>query len=191
METTGTTPGPIEEQVWDFFKTFVDIDRLRIAGLLGLEAASLSSLAAKLNLRPQAVLNHLERLAAQDLVREHDGLYELNRETFENLARQLLENRRPRVKEEDLQGDEFDRKIQRDFCTPDGRFKALPSQQKKLTVLLRLAAQAFEPGVEYPEKQVNELLRRYYGDTASLRRYMVDAGLLQRNMGVYKLVTPH
>jgi hypothetical protein len=43
----------------------------------------------------------------------------------------------------------------------------------------------FEPGQRYPEKQVNELLRRYHDDTASLRRYMVDNQLLARDKGEY------
>jgi len=43
----------------------------------------------------------------------------------------------------------------------------------------------FEPGVKYPENQVNQILRRFHEDTAALRRYMVDNQLLARERGIY------
>jgi hypothetical protein len=51
--------------------------------------------------------------------------------------------------------------------------------------VLKYVAHVFEPGVEYPEKQVNELLKRFNEDTASLRRGLVDNGTLQREKGIY------
>jgi len=33
---------------------------------------------------------------------------------------------------------------------------------------------------------VNELLRGFHDDTASLRRYLVDEGMLEREAGVYR-----
>jgi len=38
----------------------------------------------------------------------------------------------------------------------------------------------------YAEKQVNECLALYHVDVASLRRYMVDAGLMTRQGGKYR-----
>jgi hypothetical protein len=43
--------------------------------------------------------------------------------------------------------------------------------------------QAFETGVQYTEKQVNDILRRFSEDTASLRRDLVDLGWLAREGG--------
>jgi hypothetical protein len=51
-------------------------------------------------------------------------------------------------------------------------------------VLERLALD-FEPGVRYPERDVNEVLRRYHEDYAALRRYLVDEGFLSRERGSY------
>jgi hypothetical protein len=58
-------------------------------------------------------------------------------------------------------------------------------QPKKFQSVLKYVAHVFEPGVEYPEKQVNELLKRFNEDTASLRRGLVDNGTLQREKGIY------
>jgi hypothetical protein len=40
----------------------------------------------------------------------------------------------------------------------------------------------------YPEKEVNQRLGLFHPDVASLRRYMVDGGLVTREAGVYRRV---
>ena len=42
---------------------------------------------------------------------------------------------------------------------------------------------AFEPGVRYTEKQVNEILGRFHEDTATLRQELVDYHMLAREGG--------
>ncbi|MGI8574754.1 MAG: DUF2087 domain-containing protein [Egibacteraceae bacterium] len=59
---------------------------------------------------------------------------------------------------------------------------AAASGQPSRAVLLALE---FEPGVRYEEAQVNELLGRYHPDHASLRRYLVEEGFLDRAEGRY------
>ena len=43
-----------------------------------------------------------------------------------------------------------------------------------------------DEGTDYTEHDVNELLGAYHEDYASLRRYLVDEGLLERTAGVYR-----
>ena len=43
----------------------------------------------------------------------------------------------------------------------------------------------FEPGIRYPEREVNVLLAVWHPDVAALRRYLVDEGFLTREAGVY------
>ena len=57
-------------------------------------------------------------------------------------------------------------------------------RSKRLIVLERLALE-FDVGTRYSEKQVNEVLRRFDDDYASVRRYLVDEGFLSREHGVY------
>ncbi len=42
---------------------------------------------------------------------------------------------------------------------------------------------AFEPGVRYEEKQVNEILSSYSEDTATLRRGLIDHKMMTRKAG--------
>jgi hypothetical protein len=64
--------------------------------------------------------------------------------------------------------------------TQGGRITELPRQRSKRLVLLDLVAQDFEPGLRYTETMVNLFLGRRYRDPATIRRYLVDEGFLDR-----------
>ena len=51
--------------------------------------------------------------------------------------------------------------------------------------MLERIASEFEPGVHYDEKEVNAIVGAFFNDYASLRRYLVDEGFLDREAGVY------
>jgi hypothetical protein len=68
----------------------------------------------------------------------------------------------------------------------DGRIVAMPSKRTRRLLLLDQVAQAFEPGREYPEAAVNEILGAVFDDHCALRRYLIDEDLLARSpAGVY------
>ncbi|MFC7573598.1 DUF2087 domain-containing protein [Klenkia terrae] len=67
----------------------------------------------------------------------------------------------------------------------EGRLTSIPAHRGKRLVVLDHLVRVFEPGVRYPEREVNALLAVWHPDTAALRRYLVDEGLLSRDAGVY------
>jgi hypothetical protein len=67
----------------------------------------------------------------------------------------------------------------------DGRIEAMPARRSRRLLLLNEVAQAFEPGVRYPESDVNRMLRELFSDYAALRRYLVDEQLMERANGQY------
>ncbi len=67
----------------------------------------------------------------------------------------------------------------------DGRIASWPRLNERRAVLLDFLAQNFEPGERYTEAQVNAVLGRFHDDFAMLRRYLVDAGFMERDHGVY------
>lgn len=69
--------------------------------------------------------------------------------------------------------------------TRDGRIVSMPARWSRRLVLLDVVAQDFEPGVVYDEQTVNATLRHWFDDVAALRRYLVDAGMLDREDGRY------
>ena len=66
-----------------------------------------------------------------------------------------------------------------------GRIVASPARPVRRRLLLDCVAQAFEPGLRYPEAVVDDVLRVLCDDHAVLRRYLVDEGFLSRQAGVY------
>ena len=72
----------------------------------------------------------------------------------------------------------------------DGHLIGLPAQRGRRVVVLEHLAQSFEPGVDYPEAQVNAVLAELAEggavDHVTLRRYLVDEQLLRREQGVYR-----
>jgi hypothetical protein len=65
------------------------------------------------------------------------------------------------------------------------RLTGLPAQQSKRAVVLDFVVQRFEPGRRYGEPEVNRVLNRLWDDHATLRRALVDEGLLEREGGRY------
>jgi hypothetical protein len=65
-----------------------------------------------------------------------------------------------------------------------GRLPVVPRGAKR-SLLLAYLATAFEPGLRYPESEVNAIVGVWNPDVAALRRYLVDEGLLARQDSVY------
>ncbi|MFH1906826.1 MAG: metalloregulator ArsR/SmtB family transcription factor [Chloroflexota bacterium] len=170
-----------------FFKALADSSRLKILGLLAQRSYSGEELAALLDLKPSTVSHHLSKLAKAGLVSAraegYYSVYELDRNALEATTRDLFSGERMAAAAADVDAGAYDHKIISDYSLPDGRLKTIPAQRKKLEAILRHVVKAFEPGVRYSEKQVNEILARFHEDTATLRRELVGYGLMARDGG--------
>jgi hypothetical protein len=70
---------------------------------------------------------------------------------------------------------------------PEGRLVAWPSRFKRQYIVIEEIAKRFEPGVEYAEAEVDEMLKAIYPrDHCTLRRYLVDLRFVHRCKGIYK-----
>ena len=56
----------------------------------------------------------------------------------------------------------------------------IPASRAKRQVLLQRLALEFDVGRRYTEREVNEILFTFHPDWSTLRRYLVDEGLLDR-----------
>jgi hypothetical protein len=84
---------------------------------------------------------------------------------------------------EPLSAHEIDKLLRAYFR--DGRLTVMPRSGRRRQLVLEQVVQLFEPGRRYPEVEVNLILRQVWDDVAALRRYLVDAALLDRAEGVY------
>jgi hypothetical protein len=68
----------------------------------------------------------------------------------------------------------------------DGRIAVMPAKRPRRRMLLEQVAQAFEPGRQYLESAVDEVLKSVTDDHCALRRYLIDEDFLTRTTsGVY------
>ena len=121
----------------------------------------------------------LPRLVQANLVEQRDGL-RVSTATLQAAARERPPRERGAA---DATVDE--QRVLRNFVV-DGRLVRLPARYEQKRVVLGYVARRFEKGREYAERDVNALLSELHDDTAALRRYLVDEGLLERSGGVYR-----
>ena len=185
-ETSGDEePRDRTEILLTFFKALSDINRLKIIGLLSKRELTVEQMAEMLGLRASTVSHHLSTLVKTGLVtaraESYYNIYRLESNALVELSRLVLAEGTLQSVAAEVDMDAYDKKVLQTYSNPDGSLKALPVQQKKLLVILNHIAGSFEPGMRYSEKQVNEILERFHEDYVSLRRDMVDAGLLGRD----------
>ncbi|MCL2507973.1 MAG: DUF2087 domain-containing protein [Oscillospiraceae bacterium] len=58
--------------------------------------------------------------------------------------------------------------------------KSLSPKEKKKLVILRVISGQFEKGKRYGEKEVNGILEAIYEDYATVRRYLIEYGFMER-----------
>lgn len=62
----------------------------------------------------------------------------------------------------------------------NGPLSVFPLKEKKRVAILQHLVKNFGPDTRYPEKEVNEILQRYYEDYALLRRCLIEYGFMDR-----------
>lgn len=177
-----------------FFKALADESRLRIVGVLANRNCSVEELAELVQLKGPTVSHHLAKLKELELVvmkpEGNTHLYSLNSDALHRLSKDLLTPEAIGSLVEDPKSDAWERKVLRDFLVEGVRLKEIPASRKKRHVVLRWLATQFEPGVRYPESQVNETILRHHGDFATLRRELIGAQLMERKQGIYWRTEP-
>jgi ArsR family transcriptional regulator len=162
-----------------FVKAISDVNRLRIVGLLAQKSARLSGIADVLGLPPSDTRHHLDQLLKTGVVHLTGGLYNVDEEALEKLAREQLQGARQTYSPQaDLENNR--RLVLAAHLNPDGTIKTIPLQPAKLHILLDYLIDAFSVGATYTEKEVNLILAHFHPDTSGLRRDLIDAGMLER-----------
>ncbi len=158
-------------------KALLDEDRLLILGCLAQGDVSLSDLAGLTNLKEGALLRHMQLLQEVGLVQMAGSLYQLDITAVQQHKRQLFAPA-TRPSPDDVVA-RFVR---------DGRLLAIPLDKnwEQVKLVMGWLGEAFEHGRVYTEKELKEMLAHHAIDHATLRRYLVDTGVLERdNKGLY------
>ncbi len=154
-------------------------ERLRVVAAVVLGATRFEQVVAQTGLPAPVVGKALRRLESAGLVRTVKGALEVHEELFKQAAR----SERPEPEDLGLVDPAHESTLRAFFRA--GRLTRFPVAQTKVAIVLRHIVTAFEPGVRYPEREVNALLSAFHADHAQLRRLLVDNGLLTRESGIY------
>ncbi|MFF2994733.1 DUF2087 domain-containing protein [Streptomyces sp. NPDC057950] len=162
---------------------FAEETRVRAFAAVALGADTPTKVMERAGLSLRDATTALRRLLSQDVITDDGGLA-----VAYGHFRQLARGARTPAETYGSE-DERTEAVLRTFVR-GGRLVRLPAQwQRKLVVLRHIAEQTFEPGVEYPERTVNEKLRAWCEDApvdhVTLRRYLVDLHHLNRQYGYY------
>lgn len=162
-------------------KILLDEERIQILGCLAQEAHSVERLAERLGLKPATLSRQLAKLLEAGLAHPvPPNLYQLDLKNLHHLKKDLFS-----LEKGESEGEQnADDKILNAFLDGE-RLKHLPARPAKLQVVLNWLAHKFDPEVRYPERTVNQILQRHHPDYASLRRFLVDYGFMQRQAGIY------
>lgn len=170
------------EPVDQVIRLFAEESRVRAFAAVALGAGTPAAVARTAGLSARETAVALHRLGEQGVVVEQaDGELEVAYGLFKDYARRAPAEEAPVPAEPVL----------RTFVR-GGRLVRLPAQwSRKKRVLEHIAEQTFEPGVDYPERVVDEKLRAWCEDSdaidhVTLRRYLVDLHHLRRSEGIYR-----
>jgi hypothetical protein len=158
-----------------------DPTRLKVVAALALGAGTIEDVARASGLPLKDVALAARRLARAGLVHRDGHALLLHTDRFGAAARAAAE---AAPAPEPLSDDPAENAVLTTFVR-NGRLTSIPAQRSKRLVVLDHLVRVFEPGVRYPEREVNALLAVWHPDVAALRRYLVDEGLLAREAGVY------
>ncbi|MCA9955096.1 MAG: DUF2087 domain-containing protein [Anaerolineales bacterium] len=141
-----------------------------------------------MNLKPATVSHHLSKLAEAGLLTstkdQYYQMYSLVGDVLKKPLGDIIRLPQPSLTDE-VETDAYKQKVLKAFVK-QGRLVRLPAQLKKLHVILELIVQEFEPEREYTEKEVNFILLDFHEDVATLRRSLVEHGLMTRSGGIYR-----
>jgi hypothetical protein len=155
----------------DLLALLAEPDRLKALAAVALGAATLAEVAERAGLEPREAARALNRLVVGGLL---EGAPRTGYRVRVDVLRAAA--RRPPA---DRPGGQAGSEVVGRFLRGDHHVQIPAARGKRLAFLDHLAG-LFEPGRRYPEREVNETLRRWHPDYAMLRRYLVDEGFLDR-----------
>ena len=165
----------------DFLRLALDPVRLAVAGASAVGPVDVDEIAGLLDLPAHKIEKALGRLRAAGIV--GDDL-RLDTEMLRSVGAQLPDLAGPDDAVFEGTWNDDERAVLARFFERD-RLREIPSNRTKRRVVLERLDQEFEPGLRYGEREVNRRLQLFHPDHASLRRHLVDEGLMTRADGSY------
>jgi hypothetical protein len=179
-------------KIVEFHKALGDLTRIRIIALLQQGPLHGQAIAGKLGLKPPTITHHIAKLREVGLIKERRDkntiYFSLNTKILETSAKAILSVGSGGILNMEMTVTEEERAtIINNFFTNEGKLKNYPAQRKKKLVVLAHMAKGLEFGRVYPEKEINEYLKQFHEDYATLRRELIMCQYMYRENNQYEL----
>ncbi|MEE6452319.1 metalloregulator ArsR/SmtB family transcription factor [Gottfriedia acidiceleris] len=179
-------------KIVDFHKALGDLTRVRIIALLQQGHLSGQEIASKLNLKPPTITHHMSKLREIGLIKERRDkntiYFSLNTKILEMNAKAIFTVGTGGDSNMEMSVTESERlSILNNFFTKEGKLKIYPAQRKKKLVVLAHMIKGLEFGRVYQEKEINEYLKEFHEDYATLRRELIMCQFMYRENNQYEL----
>ena len=179
-------PAPTIPEPLTLLKLILDEDRLAVLGMAAHKPSSVGEMAAHLPMKRAVLARAVSQLAAAGLLvavadTVADDHYALDVQHIQSIKQTLF------ARPAEPTPETPDAQVVATFVR-GGKMVQYPASPHKRIVLLHWLVECFVPDRTYREAEVNELLAGHSEDHATLRRYLVDHGLLARQNGLYRRV---
>jgi len=180
------------DKLVNYHKAVGDPTRIRIISLLKKGPLHGQAIAYKLGLQPSTITHHISKLRDVGLVyqrRQGNIIYfyldserlEYNSKAILNIGEESMENQDSKINDKDKLS------IVKNFINSDGKLTQIPSQRKKKNVILAYLIRDLHQGKTYKEKDLNEYIKNYHEDYATIRRELIMQHFMYRQNGEYEL----
>ncbi|OIJ12851.1 ArsR family transcriptional regulator [Anaerobacillus arseniciselenatis] len=173
-----------------FHKALGDETRIRIISLLKEGPLHGQAIAGKLGLTAPTISHHIAKLREIDIIfqrREKNTIYfYLNEKKLTFMAEAILRLGTDEMKLAQVE-DEEKYKVIKNFIQADGSLKTIPAQRKKRLIILEHMVKQLDIGKKYTEREINEHIKKFHEDFATIRREFVMCQFMFRQGGEYEL----
>ncbi|WEA45937.1 metalloregulator ArsR/SmtB family transcription factor [Priestia aryabhattai] len=180
------------DKLVNYHKAIGDPTRIRIISLLKKGPLHGQAIAYKLGLQPSTITHHISKLRNVGIIyqrRQGNIIYfyldlerlEYNSKAILSMGEDSMENQENHLQDKDKLS------IVKNFINSDGSLKIIPSQRKKKNVILAYLIRDLQHGKTYQEKELNEHIKKYHEDYATIRRELIMQHFMYRKNGEYEL----
>lgn len=176
------------DQSLSIMKALADKSRLAIVNSLLERSQYVEELAKRHALAPSTISFHLRKLEQAGLVRSRKEQYYMvvvaNDAIFDTTLRQIVAANPVSRDLQEQRIAEYRRKVLDTFFR-HGVLTKLPAQHKKRRIVLEQFALRLDPDRHYSEQEVTDLITPLFADYCTIRRLLVDEGLIHRDGNSY------
>jgi hypothetical protein len=174
----------------EIIKSLADTSRLRVLKCLMDKSQYVEEIAQRMNLAVSTVSFHLKKLEKAGLINkvkeQYYFVYHINEDVFNLTLRELtdFENFEKFIQDERIE--KYRQKVLKTFIK-ENRLTKLPVQRKKRMIIIDEFTKMFQPHRSYSEEEINSIILKSYDDYCTIRRLMIEEGIMKRENQIYWL----